>query len=151
MLVTHWLTHWLTHSCLVNLIDVTLACEDANSKLVDVVTVADDDRVGRFGNWGLVKKLNFCLDWAQGLVKILKLKLRQDLKQEFGQFFLLIFCRGYEVESWSRFWSKVWSIFWSLSLVERLMFGWEFEVDAWSTFWRWNFKIKICVWTWDTN
>ena len=40
------LTHSLTLSCLVNFIDVTLACEDANSKLVDVVTVADDDRVG---------------------------------------------------------------------------------------------------------
>ena len=37
------LTHSLTHSCLVNLIDVTLACEDANSKLVEVVTVADVD------------------------------------------------------------------------------------------------------------
>ena len=36
----------LTDSRLVNLIDVTLACEDANSKLVDVVTVADKDRVG---------------------------------------------------------------------------------------------------------
>ena len=39
----HWLclslTHSLTHSCLVNLIDVTLACEDANSILVEVVTV----------------------------------------------------------------------------------------------------------------
>ena len=31
----------LTHSRLVNLIDVTLACEDAYSKLVMVVTVAD--------------------------------------------------------------------------------------------------------------
>ena len=42
-------TNSLTHSCLVNLIDVTLACEDANSKLVEVVTVADvsdEDRVG---------------------------------------------------------------------------------------------------------
>ena len=39
-------TNSLTHSCLVNLIDVTLACEDSNSKLVDVVTVAEDDRVG---------------------------------------------------------------------------------------------------------
>ena len=49
MLVTHWLTDWLTDSCLVNLIDVTLACEDAYSKLVEVVTVADvcdEDRVG---------------------------------------------------------------------------------------------------------
>ena len=34
-----WLTHWLTHSCLVNLIDVTLACEDGNSKFVEVGTV----------------------------------------------------------------------------------------------------------------
>ena len=31
----------LTDSCLVNLIDVTLACEDGNSKLVEVVTVED--------------------------------------------------------------------------------------------------------------
>ena len=36
-------THSLTNSCLVNLIDVTLACQDANSKLVEVVTVADVD------------------------------------------------------------------------------------------------------------
>ena len=36
MLVSDSLPNWLTHSCLVNLIDVTLACEDANSKLVEV-------------------------------------------------------------------------------------------------------------------
>ena len=39
----------MTHSCLINFIDVTLACEDGNSKLVEVVTVAnfdDEDRVG---------------------------------------------------------------------------------------------------------
>ena len=49
MLVTNSLTHSLTHSRLVNLIDVTLACDDANSKLVEVVIVAnvvDEDRVG---------------------------------------------------------------------------------------------------------
>ena len=42
-------THSLTHSCLINLIDVTLACEDAYSKLVEAVTVADvsdEDCVG---------------------------------------------------------------------------------------------------------
>ena len=47
--MTHSLTNSLTPSCLVNLIDVTLACEDANSKLVEVVTVADvtdEDHVG---------------------------------------------------------------------------------------------------------
>ena len=36
-------THSLTDSRLVNLIDVTLACEDGNSKLVEVVTVVDID------------------------------------------------------------------------------------------------------------
>ena len=49
MLVTPSLTPSLTHSRLVNLIDVTLACEDAYSKLVEAVTVAgvsDEDRVG---------------------------------------------------------------------------------------------------------
>ena len=43
------LTDSLTHCRLVNLIDVTLACEDAKSKLIEVVTVAnvdDEDRVG---------------------------------------------------------------------------------------------------------
>ena len=38
--LTPYLTHSLTHCCLVNLIDVTLACKNANSKLVEVVTVA---------------------------------------------------------------------------------------------------------------
>ena len=49
----HWLclslTNWLTHCRLVNLIGVTLACEDTYSKLVEVVIVADisdEDRVG---------------------------------------------------------------------------------------------------------
>ena len=45
----HSLTDSLPNCCLVNLIDVTLACEDGNSKLVEVVTVAnvdDEDRVG---------------------------------------------------------------------------------------------------------
>ena len=44
------ITNWLTDSCLVNLIDVTLACEDANSKLVEVVTVADVESEDHVGN-----------------------------------------------------------------------------------------------------
>ena len=54
------ITYTLTHCCLVDLIDVTLACEDANSKLVDVVTVADigdEDRVGN--NLLQISKLRF--------------------------------------------------------------------------------------------
>ena len=46
-----------TNSCLVNLIDVTLAFEDANSKLADVVTVADEDLVGN--NLLQISKLRF--------------------------------------------------------------------------------------------
>ena len=37
------LTDSPTHSCLVDLTDVTLAFEDASSKIVEVVTVADVD------------------------------------------------------------------------------------------------------------
>ena len=40
-LVRDWLTDSLTHSCLVDLIDVTLLCEDVNSKPVEVLTVAE--------------------------------------------------------------------------------------------------------------
>ena len=36
--------HLLPNCCLVDLIDVTLACEEANIKLVDVV--ADENRIG---------------------------------------------------------------------------------------------------------
>ena len=50
----HWLPLSLTHSLtlwrLVDLIDVTLACEDANSKLVDIVIVADVDDEDHVGN-----------------------------------------------------------------------------------------------------
>ena len=89
------LTHWLPNSRLVNLIDVTLVCEDTNSKLVDIVTVANVDDEDRIGNsllqiWKLrfsyKVKLLFRL-WAQGFVKILKLKFRQNLRLEFGQYF----------------------------------------------------------------
>ena len=73
------------------LFDVTLACEEINSKLVDVVSDADEDRV--CNNLLQISKLKFgqkaklFSDFAQGLVKILKLKFKQDLKLEFGQFF----------------------------------------------------------------
>ena len=65
----HWeclsLTESLTNSCLVNLIDVTLACEDAYSKLVEVVTVADVSDEDRVGN---------------SLLQILKLRFSQKAK-----------------------------------------------------------------------
>ena len=50
MLVSDSLTHSLTDCRLVNLIDVTLACEDADSKLVEVVTVAHVDAEDHVGN-----------------------------------------------------------------------------------------------------
>ena len=73
------LTDSPTNSCLVDLIDMTLACKDGNSKLVEVVTVVDVSDEDCVGN-----------------------RLLQILKLRFGQFFLLMFCRGYEVESWLR-------------------------------------------------
>ena len=52
---------------MVNLIDVTLVCEDGSSKLVEVAYVVDVDDENN-------------TDEAQGLVKILKLKFMQDFK-----------------------------------------------------------------------
>ena len=79
----------------IGLIDMTLACEDAYSKLVKVVTVSDvsdEDRVHnsllqiwkpRFGQ-------NPQLLFRHALstfVKILKLKFAEILKLKFGQYF----------------------------------------------------------------
>ena len=83
-LVSNWLIDSLTHSCLVNLIGVTPAWEDANSQLVEDDTVAYVDAKDHVGSllqiWELTfgpkAKLLFRL-WAQGLVKILKLKFTQ--------------------------------------------------------------------------
>ena len=78
---------WLTDCCLVNLIDVTLACEDANSNLLRLLLflmlmlrIMLATICYRFGSWRLVLKLNFFRLRAQGLVKILKLKFRQDFE-----------------------------------------------------------------------
>ena len=70
-------THSLTHSCLVNLIEVTLVFEDANSILVELVTVADVDDEKRFDD-------NFMQFW--------KLKFGHKAK----------FCSDFEHKVWSR-------------------------------------------------
>ena len=45
LLTVQQVTYSLTDYCL-DFIDVTLACEDANSILVEAVTVADEHRIG---------------------------------------------------------------------------------------------------------
>ena len=69
--------------------DLTLACEDANSKLAEVVTVADVDAEDRVGNSLLqIWELRFGHK-AKVLFRLclVKLKLRQDFKLEFGKCF----------------------------------------------------------------
>ena len=81
--LTDSLTNSLTQSCLVNLID-------AYSKLVEFVTVADNEDENRVGNsllqiwklrFGHKAKLFIRLS-AQGLVRSLKLKFRRDFEAE---------------------------------------------------------------------
>ena len=69
---------------------MTLACENVNLKSVEVVTVVDVDDENRVGNsllqiwklrFGNKAKLLFRLS-AQGLVRSLKLKFRQDFETE---------------------------------------------------------------------
>ena len=62
-------------------------CEDANSIFVEVVTVGAEKRVDKslVQIWRLKfgHKANFLFRlWAQGLVKILKLKFKRDFEAE---------------------------------------------------------------------
>ena len=109
----HSLTNSLTHSCLVNLIDVPLAVKMPTQNLLRLLLLLTlmmrivlATVCCRFGRKGLVVKLKFYSDfehkvwsrfcsWSSG--KILKLI--------FVQLLLLMFCRGCEIKSWSRFWA----------------------------------------------
>ena len=67
----HWLCLSVTNSlrnCLVNLIDVTLACGDACSKLVEAVTVADVSDEDRVGNSLLQIWMILTLDLVEALM-----------------------------------------------------------------------------------
>ena len=72
------------------MIDATLACKDANSKLDEVVTVADEDRVGN------------------NLLQILKLRFGQ---KTFVQTLSTRFGQDFEVEVQARFAAGVWPPF----------------------------------------
>ena len=82
---------------------MTLACEDANSKLVGVVTVADVDAEDHVGNSLLICELTFGHE-----AKLLSTRVGQDFEVEVQAIFWswslfsilsLMFCRGYEFES----------------------------------------------------
>ena len=77
------------HSLIDDLIEVTLACEDANSKLFEAVTVADVDGEDRIGN---------------SLLQIWKLRFgHKGLSTRFGQ--------DFEDEVQAKFEDGVWSVF----------------------------------------
>ena len=94
--LTNSLIKWLTTVCLVDYIYVTLACEDANSKLVLFIAVTDvdaekyDDSLVKIWKlkFGHYVKFLFRL-WGKGLVRISKLKFKQHFEADFGS--------GYEV------------------------------------------------------
>ena len=105
---------WLTHCRFVNLIDVTLACEDGNSKLVEVVTVVDIDDEKPVDN---------------SLVQIWKVKFGHKVK-----FLFRLWGQGFKV--WSRFWS------WCSGKILKLKFGHYFAADAWLWLWS-SFLVEI--------
>ena len=117
LLVTHWLTNSLTHCRLVNFIDVSLACEDGNSKLVEVVTVVEVDDEKRVDN---------------SLVQIWKINFGHKVKFLFG-----LWGQGFKV--CSRFWS------WCSGKILKLKFGHYFAADAWLWLWS-SFLVEILVW-----
>ena len=121
---------------------------NANSKLVEVLTVAHVDAEDHVGNsllqiWELTfgpkAKLLFRL-WAQGLVKILKLKFRQDFEAGVCS----AFCRWCFVEVMKL----------NLGRDSEARFGqdfellgyWRFLVDALSRFWRCDQDLCLNLW-----
>ena len=119
--LTAKLTNWLTHSFLVDLTEVTLAIEEANSKLHDdVVSVADFDT-------------KECVD--ERLVYISKLMFDRDFEPKCQEKILsVMFCQDFEARFWS--WSFVGTLrlnlgqdFESPSL--KLKFGRDFGVKFW--------------------
>ena len=111
----HWqclsLTDSLTDSCLVNLINVSLACEDGNSKLVIrpesdhwlCLSLTDSLTDSCLVNLIDVTLLA-CEDANSKLVDVVTVADEDRVGNKcVVSFFLLMFCRGYEVESWSRF------------------------------------------------
>ena len=88
-LVSNWLADYWADSCLVDLTDVTLAFEDANSKLLDVVSVADVDAKEQFGRdyeadvWRDFETEYLSRFWSKSFVNLeLKLNLGQDFEAE---------------------------------------------------------------------
>ena len=129
--------HWLTHCCLVDLTDVTLTFEDANSKILDVDIEESVDnssvevlklRFGRevepefwsqYWNWSLIMILKYtCCSklWGWDLSRLRGWKLVKILKQKFGQHF--------EADFWSTF--------------LRLRFDWNSQAELLSRFWSWS-------------
>ena len=126
---------------------MALACEDANSKLVDFVTVAHVDAEDHVGN---------------SLLQILKLRFGHEVK--FCSDFEHRVGQDFEVEVQATFWS--WSLFsiwrWCFVEVMKLNLGrdsearfgqdfellgyWRFLVDALSRFWRCDQDLCLNLW-----
>ena len=65
----------------------------------------------RYGSGGLVIKLNFCSDFEHKVwSKFWSCSSGKTWSWSLVSILLLVFRRGNEVESWSKFWSQVWSI-----------------------------------------
>ena len=92
------------------MIDGTLACEDANLKLVEVVTVADVDAEDYVGNILLIWDLTFGH----------KAKLFSDYEHAFVYRTLQRFGQYFEVEVQARFEAGAWASFFCWCFVKVL-------------------------------
>ena len=122
--------HSLTHSVTFSRLDwLTLACEDANSKLVDVVTVADfdakkgvDDSLVQIRKLEFRQKINFLFRlWAQ------------DFEGSSGTILKLKFSQYFAADPWLRLWRLFLVEILKLCLVKVLKFS--RNADIWLRFW----------------
>ena len=131
--VTHWLTDSLTHSVTFSKLDWC----DPGVWRCQLKTC-----------WGLLLLLMLMMRIVLATVWCILGSSGKIFKLEFGHYFASDILQ--RLRSWILIeMLKLGSVnILNFSLVEMVMFGWDFEVNAWSRFWRWSL-IKICVWTCD--
>ena len=114
------LTDSLTDCCLLDFIDVTLACEYTNSNLLRLLMLVLRNLLTkvwcRCGSWSLVIKLNFCSDFEHKVCsRFWRWSSGEIVKLMFGQYFT--------ADAWLRLWSLVETLK-LVGLVKILKFKW---------------------------
>ena len=128
MLVTHSLPR--SYCCLLNLINVTLACEDANSILVEVVNaeIHNDNSLAQIWKLKFGHKAKF-------LSRLVQHKVWSNFEAEVQVRFKLKFRQYFATDLWFGLRSWILEEILKLSLVKIVKFKYSRDADVWLRLW----------------